>query len=397
MAGDVILDLSRLLSRVRYRTPSGVDRVEMAYARGLRARLGDRLRFAAVHPFGVHGRLPDDRALRFLDALEQSWENEDGGAGRRSLAGILPSLLGLLPGRPHASPGSVYVQASPHHLDRPALVRHILARERARFLCLVHDLIPIEYPEYARADGAGLHMRRIETITALADGVIVNSAATGESLRPWLERTGRHVAMRVALLGAHDLSAPATPTAIPTEPYFICIGTIEPRKNHLLLLNLWRAMAATLPQDTIPRLIIIGRRGWENEQVIDMLERCAALQGHVEELNGCSDRRMRELLHGARALLLPSFAEGYGMPVVEALSAGIPAICSDLPALREAGGTVPDFLDPLDGPAWSAHILDHFRAGSRYAAQRQRLAQWRPPSWDDHIAIVCNMIDDLQR
>ena len=203
--------------------------------------------------------------------------------------------------------------------------------------------------------------------------------------------------MRVALLGTHDIPAPATPTAVPADSYFICVGTIEPRKNHLLLLNLWRAMAGKLPRDAVPRLIIVGRRGWENEQVIDMLERCTALQGHVEELNGCSDQRLQELLRGARALLLPSFAEGYGMPVAESLSVGTPVICSDLPALREAGGDVPDFLDPLDGPAWSAHILDHFRAGPLHSAQKQRLAQWRPPSWEDHIAIVCEAIRELQQ
>jgi glycosyltransferase involved in cell wall biosynthesis len=394
MAGDVILDLSRLVSRARHHTPSGVDRVEMAYARGLHARFGDRLRFAAVHPFGHYGRLPNEKVLRFLDMLERRWDAEEGDARQRSLVEILPTLLGLLPERARASAGSVYVQASPHHLTRPALVQRILAREQARFLCLVHDLIPIEYPEYARPNGADLHKRRIETIAALADSIIVNSGATGDSLRPWLERAGRKAEVRVALLGTHDGPAPAP--AAPTEPYFICIGTIEPRKNHLLLLNLWRAMADKLPGDAIPRLIIVGRRGWENEQVIDMLERCTALRGHVEELNGCSDQRMQMLLRGARALLLPSFAEGYGMPVAEALAVGTPVICSDLPALREAGGEAPDFLDPLDGPGWTAHILDHLRAGPLHVAQKQRLAQWQPPSWEDHIAIVGEAIDKLR-
>lgn len=396
MVGDVILDLSRLVSRARHHTPSGVDRVEMAYARGLYACFGDGLRFAAVHPFGLYGRLSNEKVLRYLDMLERRWDAEEGGAEPRSLFEILPSLLGLLPERPRASAGSVYVQASPHHLTRPALVRRILAREQARFLCLVHDLIPIEYPEYARPNGAGLHKRRIETIATLADSIIVNSAATGDSLRPWLKRAGRNVEVRVALLGTHGDPAPAPPEAAPAEPYFICIGTIEPRKNHLLLLNLWRAMADKLPGDAIPRLIIVGRRGWENEQVIDMLERCTALRGHVEELNGCSDQRMQTLLRGARALLLPSFAEGYGMPVAEALAAGTPVICSDLPALREAGGDVPDFLDPLDGPGWTAHILDHFRAGPLHAAQKQRLVQWRPPSWQEHVAIVRDAIDELR-
>ena len=397
MAAEVILDVSRLLSRVRHHTPTGVDRVEMAYARGLDDRFGDRLQFAAVHPFGLYGRLSRRKVLGFLDAMEQRWTREDGAVEQRSIKEVLPTLLGLLPEKPRPSTGGVYVQASPHHLTKPALVRRILEREQARYLCLVHDLIPIEYPEYARPNGAKLHQRRIETVAALADSVIVNSSATGQSLKPWLQKAGRSIDIHVALLGTHDIARLSGPKDVAQPPYFLCVGTIEPRKNHLLLLNLWRAMAETQDRDTIPRLIIVGRRGWENEQIIDMLDRCPALRGHVEELNGCSDRRMYELLQGARALLLPSFAEGYGMPVAEALSVGTPVLCSDIPALREAGGNAPDFLDPLDGPAWKAHILEYFHAGPRYGAQMQRLSQWRCPSWSDHIEIVCKAIHALQQ
>ena len=396
MIGDkVVLDLSRLLSRVRHHTPSGVDRVEMAYARGFLDVFGDRLQFAAVHPLGLHGRLPRNAALRFLDTMERRWTSEDGDVGQRSLLEVLPSLSALMPKLPPPSAGGVYVQASPHHLTNAALVRRILQRERARFLCLVHDLIPIEFPEYARPNGAAQHRTRIETVATLADGIIVNSAATARSLAPWLAKAGRDVDVRVALLGTHP-AEPVIPEPPSGAPYFVCVGTIEPRKNHLLLLNLWRHLAETLPPENIPRLIIVGRRGWENEQVVDMLERCTALQGHVEELNGCSDRQMSALLHGARALLLPSFAEGYGMPVAEALSIGIPVLCSDLPALREAGGPAPDFLDPLDGPAWRTHIMDHCRSGPLYQAQCRRMATWRAPSWADHIQIACNAIDRLQ-
>jgi glycosyltransferase involved in cell wall biosynthesis len=391
---DVVLDISRLISRIRHNSPSGVDRVEMAYARGLDRRYGERLAFAAVHPSGLHGRLPRARALPFLDAMERRWDRGGAELGQRTLAAVLPKLLQLLPSPPRTA-GGVYVQASPHHLTRPALIQRILARERAKFVCMVHDLIPIEYPEYARASGAELHRRRIETIAAFADTVIVNSHATGTSLQPWLARSGRRIDVRVALLGT-DTFGNEIADQPPQEPYFLCVGTIEPRKNHLLLLNLWRHMAETLPAASIPRLVIVGRRGWENEQVVDMLERCPALHGRVEELNACSDRRLNVLLRGARALLLPSFAEGYGMPVAEALSVGTPVICSDLPALREAGGSAPDYLNPLDGPAWQTHILDHFVGGPRHAAQRSRMMAWRAPTWQDHIRVVERAIEDLR-
>ncbi|KHL25398.1 glycosyl transferase [Croceibacterium mercuriale] len=393
---QVILDISRLISRIRYSTPSGVDRVEMAYARGLLAHYGDDLAFAALHPAGLYGRVRRTAALAYLDTLERRWSSQVDGPLRRSLPSILPQLDALLPTRRGVGGGGVYVQASPHHLTRADVVRRIMRRERARFLCLVHDLIPIEFPEYARPAGAALHRQRIETVaTMIAEtdgGAIVNSAATGRSLQPWL-RPGTPI--HVALLGTEALPA-AEPERGDNRPYFVCLGTIEPRKNHLLLLHLWRQLVQTLPAAEVPRLVIVGRRGWENEQVVDMLERCPALAGHVEELGGCPDRRLSVLLRGAAALVMPSFAEGYGMPVAEALSVGTPVICSDLPALREVGGAVPDYLDPLDGPGWRRAVLDHASSGPMRAAQMERLPDWHNPSWTEHIAIVADAIGQLQ-
>ncbi|MEE4453615.1 glycosyltransferase family 1 protein [Novosphingobium resinovorum] len=404
-AGNVILDISRLISRLRYSTPSGVDRVEMAYARGLLAHYGEGLAFAAVHPCGLYGRLERRAAMAYLDELERRWASEQDSPRQRSLASVMPQLAALMPTRKGVGSGpAVYVQASPHHLTNAAKVHRILARERAKFLCLVHDLIPIEFPEYARPSGAALHRRRIETIAsaiaATGGAAIVNSAATGRSLEPWL-RPGTPI--HVALLGTEALP-PGPPRSAPLpslgpnhdRPYFVCLGTIEPRKNHLLLLHLWRHLAETLPAAEVPRLVIVGRRGWENEQIVDMLERCPALVGHVEELGGCPDARLSALLRGARALLMPSFAEGYGMPVAEALSVGTPVLCSDLAALREVGGDVPDYLDPLDGPGWKAAVLDHARRGEGHAAQLARLPGWYEPTWAEHMAIVTGAIAALQ-
>jgi hypothetical protein len=82
--------------------------------------------------------------------------------------------------------------------------------------------------------------------------------------------------------------------------------------------------------------------------------------------------------------------------LIEALELGVPALCSDIPALRETGGTVPDFIDPLDGPGWHSAILDYAAPGSpRRAAQLVRLSGWDPPRWDHHFAIVDRFIAEV--
>jgi glycosyltransferase involved in cell wall biosynthesis len=146
----------------------------------------------------------------------------------------------------------------------------------------------------------------------------------------------------------------------------------------------------------MPRLIIVGRRGWENENVVDLLERCTSLRGHVIELGPVSDSRLSALLRGARALLMPTFAEGFGLPVAEALASGVPVLCSDLPALREAGGDVPDYLDPMDFASWSTAVQNYAGEHSpRRAAQMARMAAWRPVSWDAHVNSVMTFADHL--
>ena len=206
--------------------------------------------------------------------------------------------------------------------------------------------------------------------------------------------------IRVAHLGTDPAELPSTSRstilpASPEAPYFVCVATIEPRKNHLLLLNVWRRLVETLGS-TAPKLVLIGRRGWENENAIDMIERCTALSGHVIEASDMSDRAMQAMLGGAQALLLPSFAEGFGMPVSEALAAGVPVICSDIAALREVGGETPDYLDPLDGLGWLEAVIAYSRPGSpRRAAQLDRMAQWRPVSWAEHIDVVEATIDSV--
>src|SRR6202022_1322602 len=112
------------------------------------------------------------------------------------------------------------------------------------------------------------------------------------------------------------------------------------------LLNLWGRLAATMALP--PRLFVIGARGWENEQVVDLLERSHRLHGLVEERNHLNDEGVESLLSRARALLVPSFVEGYGLPLAEALASGVPVICSDIPVFREVGRDVPDYVDPLD-------------------------------------------------
>jgi glycosyltransferase involved in cell wall biosynthesis len=397
----ICLDVSRLLSRAGRGTPTGIDRVEIAYARHLIA--DPTAAFTAAKPTGGLALLSDRPAREFVAAIGACWRGDMPALGSarplRQIARairlrLMASRERTLSGRLRAEPGAVYLLVSHHHLENRELLARVKRRGGARFVCLIHDLIPVEFPEYAKPGQAANHLKRIRNAAELADALIVNSAVTRAALQLELARAGRAPPVLVAPFGT-DLPAPDDGEAPLPEPYFVSVGTIEARKNHLLLLNVWRQLATDFG-DRAPRLVLIGQRGWETENVVDMLERCPALRGAVIERDALPDVEMVRLLKGASAALLPSFAEGFGFPVIEALALGVPVLCSDIPALRETGGEIPEFIDPLDGPGWRAAILDYAAPGSpRRAAQLARLDGWRPPRWQDHFATVERFIAEV--
>ena len=170
------------------------------------------------------------------------------------------------------------------------------------------------------------------------------------------------------------------------------IGTVEPRKNHLGLLHLWRRFAEHNIE--APKLLMVGHMGWENEGVIDLLDRCAALRGRVLLVSGLPDSACRDLLTRTRALLAASFAEGYGIPVVESLTCGTPVIATDIPVFREVTQGLGAFLDPLDGPAWQREILGLMEEGPARLA-RLRASRFSPPTWERYFDDLVSFLHRL--
>jgi glycosyltransferase involved in cell wall biosynthesis len=251
----------------------------------------------------------------------------------------------------------------------------------------IHDLIPIEFPEYVRPPDKIKHLERINNALRYSRGIVVNSICTETSLVEHARKAGLPAPPILVARPGHTLptaKVEAAPSDI-ASPYFLFLGTIEPRKNHLLILTVWRELVKRLGPAT-PKLVVVGRRGWECEQIIDLLDRCEALHPHIIELNEESDERVASLVRGARALLLPSFAEGFGLPVQEALAAGTPVIASPLPAFLEIAGEIPEYAEPFDGVRWLHLIMDYALPESKLRRnQIERIGFFRETTWESHF------------
>ncbi len=379
-----LIDVSRLIWR-RWAglKPTGIDRVCLAYLRHYGARAQ-----AVVQR--------DECFWTFNPASSDRLFNALLGSGRGVRRAIVTSIAGGIL-RGNAAPGDrrFYFNLGHTGLERSGLSRWV-GRTGVRPIFMVHDLIPLTHPQYCRADEDTKHERRMRTVLQTAHGVIGNSRATLDSLGEFAQSKDLPVPPTLpAWLGIDEFAFDvANQDIVVGPPTFIVIGTIEGRKNHGLLLDVWDRLAVR-KLDEMPRLLIIGQRGWANDAVLKRLDSLSA-DGSVVEIGPCDDEQLISHMQNARALLFPSHVEGYGLPLVEALAAGTPVIASDLPVFREISQGVPDFIAPDDAEAWEAAILDYARRGSgTLLAQRKRLVGFHPPTWEEHFRLVDDWLAGL--
>jgi len=373
---SLLIDVSRLIWRLwRGGLPTGVDRVCLAYVE----HFGDRSQ-AVIQWGGRQVVLSPGRSDQLLRAILSG-----PGRFRAAFATLMVAALATSRHRPPRS-GMLYLNVGHTGLDDPHLARWI-KEAGVRPIFLVHDLIPLTHPEYCRPGEASRHRSRMRNVLSTATGIIGNSQSTLDQLHRFADAEGLSMPSSVA---AFIAGLPPVPDAKPKRfdrPHFVTIGTIEGRKNHLLLLHIWRQLVARKGQ-LAPLLVIVGQRGWEAGQTFAMLDRAADLRGHVLELRRCGDAELAGLILGSRALLMPSFVEGFGLPIVEAFRLGTPVIASDLPVFREFAGEIPTYLDPIDGIGWEQTISAFLKDPGEYERQRSALSEYRPPEWSDHFEVV---------
>ena len=409
MTRSVLFDASRLLSRVERTAPTGVDRVCLAYAEWL-------LSLPDVRVTPVRGRndqlvVVDEAWFRkCVAAMRSRWT---GAFFERSLtddemrlmtalssdAKAPESVIGAPPADPTRTPGrrrrvwkqffrSQWIQNLPasdlyFNVGHTGLAdARVLTELRDRGIAPVvflHDLIPITHPEFCRPGDRDKHRERVLNTLRTASRIIVNSQYTADELAAFAAREGVTAPpIHAVHLGLEPTFLTPLTAATP-RPYFVHIGTIEARKNLAFLLTIWRRLAERMG-DAAPQLVLVGRYGWENEAVLDHLERSPALRGLVHQAADLPDSALATLMASARALVAPSSVEGFDLPAVEASALGVPLIASDIPVHREL---VPNaqLIDPLDGLGW----LEALEKATR---RPPKSASFAPPTWDRHFAEV---------
>jgi glycosyltransferase involved in cell wall biosynthesis len=371
---ELLIDVTRLVGRlIKGRLATGIDRVCLAYVekygRSAQAIL-------QKGPFGTVLSRGASQDL-FGSILEPGRF-----FGLQSAAIISKSLI---LSSPAPTPQGAFVLNLGHTGPEAAGYCDWLRRKNLRPIFMVHDLIPVTHPEYCRPHEPARHGRRVHTMLRTAAAVITNSRATLHALSAFA--AGRNVALPPACVA--PLAAAPLPRSTGGRPlsgmYFVMLSTIEPRKNHDMILTVWRRLIEKHGTNA-PQLVVIGQRGWQCDNTMNLLNYCADLRGFVTHRSRCSDIDLARYLRHAQALLFPSFVEGFGMPLIEALTLGVPGIASDLAVFREITGDIPNYLDPVDVHAWM-NCVEAFcePVSQRRNAQLGRMADFSPPTWSAHF------------
>ncbi|HYC94416.1 MAG TPA: glycosyltransferase family 1 protein, partial [Sphingomicrobium sp.] len=289
MPNSILIDVSRLIWRQwGDRLPTGIDRVCLAYLEHFAPRARAVIQFRRLRLI-----LNSADSARLFDLLLRTPDHF-----RARLARIVARAI-FRPGR--AAKGQLYLNVGHTGLNS-SFLNPWLARNGLKPVILIHDLIPITHPEYCREGEADRHEQRMAHALEGAGAIILNSRATELELRKFAH--DRRLPMPpcvVAWLGVGVTSSAPIPETRPSDrPYFVMVGTIEARKNHWLILQVWAELVSRLGAKA-PELVIIGQRGWEADAAIAILDNLGPLSGHVRELGRCDDESMERLIAGAQA------------------------------------------------------------------------------------------------
>lgn len=362
--------------------PTGIARVERKVLEALIEEHGDRL-MPVVWNSRTESYLKLDTVTALMGAsLEELTLREANGEIERLID--LPSEEGL-----HlVIVGGAWIR-NPKFIRA---VRQVKKRLGCSLTLLVHDLIQMKlrhlYPE-----GVGDEFERNARLMCdAADNFLIYSDRSGTDLHQFLlahgqfykridkfrlgDLTSFHVSEEAAKSHESDLTRAYT-----SKPFAIFVSSIEIRKNHILLINVWRRLIQERGA-RVPNLLFIGRKLWRGDEVAAALDREPELRRFVHILDDVSDADLDWFYRNCQFTLFPSLYEGWGLPVAESLSFGKMCIAASDTSIDEIAPGLVELIDPYDFKAWHDRIafyIDHPDAVERREAKIR--AGYEPASW----------------
>ncbi len=241
-----------------------------------------------------------------------------------------------------------------------------VGRTQARVLVTAHDLMFLHRPQFLKPEWVDqLHQATQELSRRATYWICISDFTREQLVRHYQVPRGRTCTIYMGV-GSSFYEAASNQGAInhtreslkvDENPYFLFVGSVEPKKNLPVLLEAYGVAchSATPPESD---LVIAGRAGWGVEEIDSLVERFPKMRERLRFLGFVQQEHLPPLLAGARAMVLPSRYEGFGMPVLEAMAAGTPVLTTDCASLPEIAGGAAKLFHPDDIDALSQLLLE---------------------------------------
>ena len=262
----------------------------------------------------------------------------------------------------------------------------------------LYDLIPVTEPQFFHAETMRQFLSWVTAVLQYADHIICNAKATEAALQTLCGSLSVPAPpCTVVPLGADFAKKAAASEDADTEllgklpqyRYLLAVGTIEPRKNHRLLLDAAPALAKRGV-----KLVFAGRIGWNMDAFAKEMKHHPLNGTSFFFAEGPTDATIQALYRNALAVAFPTKNEGFGLPIVEAFLHGTPVLASDIPVLREVGGGMADYFDNTNADSLLKAVDRLLSDETAYRKKREAIAGYRPRTWD---AAAADMAAALRR
>jgi len=258
---------------------------------------------------------------------------------------------------------------------------------------IVYDMLPLVTPQYSSHSTKGL-TDYVNEIYPLCKKLISISESTKSDVCEWLKDHELNAPeIDVIRLGENfEKAKPHMPDLSlfrSGQPYITCVGTIETRKNHMLLYYVYKLAKAR--GVLLPPIVVVGRRGWLTENIYDLIVNDPDTRDLFVFLHDTSDEELSWIYDHSLFSIYPSHYEGWGLPVAESIAHGVPCISSNTSSLPEIAGDLISYFSPVSTDECLQSICDLLDSNNLRKA-KQKIKNYKPTSWDETFGQIQAMI-----
>ena len=273
----------------------------------------------------------------------------------------------------------------------------ILKKQGVRIVAHIYDIISITHPQYCLERGVYNFMDFIGAHLQYADDIIVNAQATVDELQRFTQRLRISLpTCHVVPLGAdfakqeiitEDQVPKNVVEAVQNRPYILMVGTIEPRKNHKLLLEAYDKGLKEMGYN----IIMAGYMVWNMVGFEQKLESHPDYGKRIFHFTGLDDRAIAFLYQHAKFLAFCSYTEGFGLPIIEAIQRGTPVLAADVPVLREVGGDYCVWFEQ-DNAEELCEAVEQNKKNSQYRKIKEIIDKYISVTWRECMDLVSDIL-----